>query len=258
MWRALRYGLDGRLLDLEAPVVEEFPAAEPLDRLKAWSGGRRSAARAQRRPAPAPHDRRRRDPEEVYAECVKETGDVPGGDRHVSTQEPQRPVQRGGAARHRGRDAEDHGRRRAAADHRHAAQRRRPQGGARQPPPAEGEAAPEPDLEQVRQAIEGARALLPLVEARHKEQLGPVRDALSQLQMFYAQRSGGQPPPPEGTAARPSGRRPGTELRAGSGFRGSRPSRPLAVNCPPSGGGPGLAVAFRFDLTQRGSPCPTS
>ena len=28
MWRALRYGLDGRLLDLEAPVVEEFPAAE--------------------------------------------------------------------------------------------------------------------------------------------------------------------------------------------------------------------------------------
>ena len=59
------------------------------------------------------------------------------------------------------------------------------------PPPAEGQAPPEPDLEQVRQAVDGARALLPLVEERHKEQLGPIRDALSRLQMFYAQRSGG-------------------------------------------------------------------
>ncbi len=54
----------------------------------------------------------------------------------------------------------------------------------------------EPDLEQVRQAVEGARALLPLVEPRHGEQLGPIRDALSRLQMFYAQRSGGAPAPP--------------------------------------------------------------
>src|SRR4051812_32519964 len=37
MWRALRYGLDGRLLDLEAPVIEEFEAPEAIDRLKAWS-----------------------------------------------------------------------------------------------------------------------------------------------------------------------------------------------------------------------------
>ena len=55
--------------------------------------------------------------------------------------------------------------------------------------------APEPDLEQVRQAVEGARALLPLVEPRHGNQLGPIRDALSRLQMFYAQRSGGRPAP---------------------------------------------------------------
>ena len=58
-----------------------------------------------------------------------------------------------------------------------------------------GEAAPEPDLDQVRQAVEGARALLPLVEPRHGEQLGPIRDALSRLQLFYAQRSGAQPAP---------------------------------------------------------------
>jgi hypothetical protein len=62
-------------------------------------------------------------------------------------------------------------------------------------PPAEGETPPEPDLEQVKQAIDGARALVPLVEARHGKQLGPVKDALSRLQMFYAQRSGGAPAP---------------------------------------------------------------
>jgi hypothetical protein len=57
--------------------------------------------------------------------------------------------------------------------------------------PGEG---PPPDLEQVRQAIDGARALLPLVEARHGDKLGPVRDTLSRLQMLYAQAAGQQPP----------------------------------------------------------------
>lgn len=61
-----------------------------------------------------------------------------------------------------------------------------------------GEPAKEPDLEQVRQAVEGARALMPLVEPRHGEQLGPIRDALSRLQLFYAQRSAsGEAPQPQ-------------------------------------------------------------
>src|SRR3954464_13048022 len=38
MWRALRYGLDGRLLDLEAARIEEYPASEAVERLKAWTG----------------------------------------------------------------------------------------------------------------------------------------------------------------------------------------------------------------------------
>jgi hypothetical protein len=61
------------------------------------------------------------------------------------------------------------------------------------------EQAPPADWEQVRQAIEGARVLLPLLESRHAEQLGPVRDTLARLQMVYAQRAG-QPPgqPQEG------------------------------------------------------------
>jgi hypothetical protein len=58
-----------------------------------------------------------------------------------------------------------------------------------------GQEGPPPDLEQMHQAIEGARAILPLVEQRHADQLGPVRDTLSQLQMAYSQlRKGGEPP----------------------------------------------------------------
>jgi hypothetical protein len=80
-------------------------------------------------------------------------------------------------------------------------------------PPAEGEAAPEPDFEQVHQAIEGARALLPLVEPRHGKQLGPVRDALSRLQMHYAQHASGQTP---------SDQAPQTESGAGPAQKSGR------------------------------------
>jgi hypothetical protein len=69
-------------------------------------------------------------------------------------------------------------------------------GGLATPPGQEG---PPPDLEQMRQAIDGARAVLPLVEQRHADQLGPVRDTLSQLQMAYSQLrgqgGGGEEPP---------------------------------------------------------------
>jgi hypothetical protein len=47
------------------------------------------------------------------------------------------------------------------------------------------------DLAQAREAIESVRALLPIVEASEGESLAPVKDALSQLQMAYAQASGG-------------------------------------------------------------------
>jgi hypothetical protein len=64
--------------------------------------------------------------------------------------------------------------------------------------------APAPDWEQVRQAIEGARALIPLLEQRHAEQLGPIRDTLSRLQMVYAQKAGGQAPPPASEPSKPA------------------------------------------------------
>ena len=61
----------------------------------------------------------------------------------------------------------------------------------------------EKDLGQARLAIDGARALLPLLPA---ETAGPVRDALSQLQMAYAREApsgAGQQQPPSGPAQQP-------------------------------------------------------
>ncbi len=60
------------------------------------------------------------------------------------------------------------------------------------------EEAGERDPEQARLAIEGARALIGLVDT---EELKPLRDALSQLQMAYVQASGGGAQPTDDKAA---------------------------------------------------------
>ena len=57
-------------------------------------------------------------------------------------------------------------------------------------PGAEDEADPE----QLRQAIEVTRALLPMVEPQLGPDAGQIRNALSQLQMAYAQMAGGEAP----------------------------------------------------------------
>ena len=69
----------------------------------------------------------------------------------------------------------------------------------------------EKDLEQARLGIEGTRALLPLLPA----EAGPIRDALSQLQLAYAREAGAPAAPgpavaPEGADA-PSEERPPPE-----------------------------------------------
>jgi hypothetical protein len=67
----------------------------------------------------------------------------------------------------------------------------------------------EADLPQVKEAIDASRALLPIVEPKHGEALGPIKDALSRLQMAYVQKSGGEAPPaPE---AKPEGPGPAQE-----------------------------------------------
>lgn len=57
----------------------------------------------------------------------------------------------------------------------------------------------ERDLGQVRSAIEGVRALLPLVEPRLGPDVAQLRQALSQLQLAYA-RGAGESVPPTGGA----------------------------------------------------------
>lgn len=86
------------------------------------------------------------------------------------------------------------------------------------------------DLEQVRDAIDGVRALLGVLERRMSKELGPLRDALSQLQLAYAREaqasaagaeSGeGEPPPPAGagkatSAEQKQTRRPGPAETSG-------------------------------------------
>ncbi len=111
-----------------------------------------------------------------------------------------------------------------------------------------GAEGPQADLEQTRQAIDGARALLPLLESRHNEQLGQVREALSRLQMAYVQQSGraeGQAPG-EGGEPRgdvPGGGRPGGEQPGGGEPGGSEPGGGEPGGGEPGGapGGPGPA-----------------
>jgi carboxylate-amine ligase len=73
MWRAIRYGQDGRLLDLEAERIEEYDAGEAIDRLRAWTGAdvvlpELNGAQRQRRLIDTGAT-----PAEVYAAAVRET-----------------------------------------------------------------------------------------------------------------------------------------------------------------------------------------
>jgi hypothetical protein len=55
----------------------------------------------------------------------------------------------------------------------------------------------ERDPEQVRQAIEGVRALLPIVEPLLGKDAAQIREALSQLQLAYTRIAGGEGEAPE-------------------------------------------------------------
>ncbi len=84
--------------------------------------------------------------------------------------------------------------------------------GARKLGLAEGSQA---DLAQAKQAIDAARALLPIVEPNHGEALGPVREALSRLQMAYVQQAeGGEPKEPAGEE-KPAAEGPGPAQQSG-------------------------------------------
>jgi hypothetical protein len=66
-------------------------------------------------------------------------------------------------------------------------------------------AAAERDLEQVRDAIDGASALLPILERRMPRELGPLRDAVAQLQVAYAREAQGAGNPASSAPQAPGG-----------------------------------------------------
>jgi hypothetical protein len=66
----------------------------------------------------------------------------------------------------------------------------------------------ERDPEQVRQAIEGVRALLPIVEPLLGNDAGQIREALSQLQLAYTRIAGSEAPPSEPQAEKPEEPKP--------------------------------------------------
>jgi len=91
------------------------------------------------------------------------------------------------------------------------------------------------DTDQARLAIEGVRALLPLVEEQDAEQVRPIRDALSQLQLAYAQLAGPADAQPGSPGAQPTEQQP-----PGSRPGGGRPERPGGTGglwVPPGSGG---------------------
>jgi hypothetical protein len=81
------------------------------------------------------------------------------------------------------------------------------------------------DLEQVSDAIDGVRALLGVLERRLPNELGPLRDALSQLQLAYsreAQAGAGEARVGAGEAQQAPSAGPGSA--AGADAQGSAPS----------------------------------
>jgi hypothetical protein len=73
------------------------------------------------------------------------------------------------------------------------------------PPAAPGQEQPGAqdgrDLEQVRDAIDAARALLEILGRRIPQEIAPLRDALSRLQMAYAAEMGAGTEAPAGPGA---------------------------------------------------------
>jgi hypothetical protein len=70
---------------------------------------------------------------------------------------------------------------------------------------------PQRDLEQVRDAIDGVRGLLPVLERRAPRESRPLRDALSQLQLAYAREASDAPASPASAPQSPTADQTGAQ-----------------------------------------------
>ena len=250
-WRAIRYGLDGRMIDTER--LEEFPAGAIGDRLMAWTAPARAQLKAGRggsrgqRRAPATGRagrwcnhagglRRRGGPRGPHVcgrgsrarasdpEVGEEISPVSAEGREPTEEEMRAALEE----QMRNIRVEDVVLQTTATLINLAGRR---VGLAAEPGQ---DASGDVDLQQAKLAIDGAMALAPLCPP---EQAEPIKQALSQLQMAYSRLAGGPggdaPPAPEadpGPRPRPrrtqSARRPGPScgLQAvpGGRLRGER------------------------------------
>lgn len=93
------------------------------------------------------------------------------------------------------------------------------------------------DLEQARDAIDGVRALLEILERRVPSEIAPLRNALSQLQMVYAREArtaGGEASPGTGT----TGEQPASGGMPGAAPTGQQGQDEVADEHGPLGPGP--------------------
>jgi hypothetical protein len=120
----------------------------------------------------------------------------------------------------------------------------------------------ERDLGQVRLAIEAIRLQLPLIEQSASAQAGPIRDALSQLQLAFVKLGGAPEPPGEGS---PGGATAG-EAAGGAGGAGAggapthsppagTPGEPSPAQPPTPGAEPG-APGPEPEAPKPGEPGP--
>jgi hypothetical protein len=104
-------------------------------------------------------------------------------------------------------------------------------------PPEDAGGAPQRDLAQVRDAIDAVRGLLGVIERSRPQELGPLREALSQLQMAYAQAAQAEGAAPEPAAA-PAGSPVATPSAAQSQSQPQPQGAPVEGGTPDSGPGP--------------------
>jgi carboxylate-amine ligase len=77
VWRAIRNGMDGKLLTIESDTIDEIPAGTAVERLAAWAGvapdfPEHNGAQRQRRRIESGMS-----PYDVYAETVSQTNETP-------------------------------------------------------------------------------------------------------------------------------------------------------------------------------------
>jgi hypothetical protein len=97
------------------------------------------------------------------------------------------------------------------------------------------------DLEQVRDAIDGVRALMPVLERRMPAaELRPLRDALAQLQMAYAREAAA---PPMHATAQPASGGPAPQADGPAAQEGEEKSASEASEANRQQRGPGPAEA---------------